>query len=239
MEYIEWSAPTPELNLAMDEALLLEAEDGRRGESLRIWTPESPFVVLGYSRRAAAEVDSDACMHASIPILRRGSGGGTVLQLPGCLNYSLVLRLSPSHPPPGITETTREIMGRHAALFTRILGEEVRHEGESDLTFRGRKFSGNAQRRLVRFVMFHGTFLLDADLSLISRILLHPEKEPDYRVRRSHGEFITNIGLASGKVSAALAAEWMAGDEPGLLPRERAELLCTDRYARPEWTFRR
>lgn len=239
MEFIEWTARTPELNLAMDEALLVEAEEGKRGESLRIWSPESPFVVLGYSRRVAVEVEFDACTRAGIPVLRRASGGGTVLQGAGCVNYSLVLRIPSEEPRPGITETTREIMGRHADLFTRMLGGNVRHEGESDLTFHGKKFSGNAQRRLVRHVMFHGTFLLDADLTMISRFLRHPESEPAYRGKRSHAEFVTNIGLPREAVAAALAAEWGATDPAAEPPLTRAESLCADRYARPEWNLRR
>lgn len=239
MEFIEWTAPTPELNLAMDEALLVEAEEGTRGESLRIWSPESPFVVLGYSRRVAVEVDIDACSRASIPILRRASGGGTVLQGAGCVNYSLVLRIPSEGPRPGIADTTREIMGRHADLFTNLLGETVRHEGESDLTFHGKKFSGNAQRRLVRHVMFHGTFLLDADLAMISRFLRHPESEPAYRGKRPHAEFVTNIGLPREAVAAALAAAWGANAPPADTPLARAESLCASRYARPEWNLRR
>jgi lipoate-protein ligase A len=239
MEYIEWSSCTPEMNLAMDEALLVEAEEGKRGESLRIWSPGSPFIVLGYSRRAAAEVDIEACRRASIPVLRRASGGGTVLQGAGCVNYSLVLRIPSEEPRPGITDTTREIMGRHADLFTNLLGEKVRHEGESDLTFRGKKFSGNAQRRLVRHVMFHGTFLLDADLAMISRFLRHPESEPAYRGKRPHAEFVTNIGLPREAVAAALAAEWGANGPAADPPLARAESLCAGRYARTEWSLRR
>jgi lipoate-protein ligase A len=239
MEYIEWTAPTPHLNLAMDEALLLEAEEGKRGESLRIWFPPSPFVVLGYSRRVTAEVDVDECRRGAVPILRRASGGGTVLQTPGSLCFSLVLRLPSGELRTGITDTTAEVMEKHAALCARLLGEEVRREGESDLTWRGRKFSGNAQRRLVRYVMFHGSFLLNADLRMISRLLLHPEREPAYRGRRTHADFLVNVGIAPAPLSLALASEWGAMSRTGTPPVARAESLSRTRYSLAEWNLRR
>ena len=56
MRLLDLTLAAPEENLACDEALLEEAEDGSNEETLRFWEPESFFVVLGYSRPAAAEV---------------------------------------------------------------------------------------------------------------------------------------------------------------------------------------
>src|SRR5262245_25566901 len=99
MRFIDLSLSTPEENLALDEALL-EAMDlagsaslRLEGEALRLWESPRPFVVLGVSRRIAEDVDREACRKDGVPVLRRASGGGTVLQGPGCLNFSLVLSL--------------------------------------------------------------------------------------------------------------------------------------------------
>src|SRR6202040_1238413 len=83
--------PTPAANLALDEALLLEAEDGRGGEVLRVWEWPTPAGVLGAGCRLAQDVDEDLCRADAVPILRRASGGGTVLLGRGCLLYSLIL----------------------------------------------------------------------------------------------------------------------------------------------------
>src|ERR1051325_5350957 len=119
MQYCDLTFPTPEENLACDEALLDWAEEqamgapaSRRreltgspesqnydlaGETpalpgiLRLWEPTRYFVVLGYANRLATEVNAAFCRQNTIPILRRCSGGGTVLQGPGILNYTLVL----------------------------------------------------------------------------------------------------------------------------------------------------
>ncbi|HRX57114.1 MAG TPA: hypothetical protein P5016_21580, partial [Verrucomicrobiales bacterium] len=87
MKYLELSLPTPEENLALDEWLLQQTEDSGV-ETLRLWESSHPFVVLGRSNSLAGEVDTEACRQRNIPILRRVSGGGTVVQGPGCLSYA-------------------------------------------------------------------------------------------------------------------------------------------------------
>ena len=103
MKYLDLTLPTPEENLACDEALLDGCDDGDGPEVLRFWEPQKHFVVVGYSNRVESEVNVAACSELGIPILRRCSGGGTVLQGPGCLDYSLILRIdsNPAVQPCG------------------------------------------------------------------------------------------------------------------------------------------
>src|SRR5262249_51985287 len=83
-------------NLALEEALLLQAEQGGP-EVLRLWEWRQQAVVLGAAGRLAQEVDEAACMNDGVPIVRRSSGGGAVVLGPGCLNFSLILRFD-HHP---------------------------------------------------------------------------------------------------------------------------------------------
>ncbi|TAL05365.1 MAG: lipoate--protein ligase family protein, partial [Verrucomicrobia bacterium] len=94
MKALDLTLPTPAENLACDEALLDAAEAGPGDEVLRFWESREHFVVVGYANKVASEVNVAACEAKSIPILRRCSGGGTVVQGPGCLNYALVLRIT-------------------------------------------------------------------------------------------------------------------------------------------------
>ena len=89
MKGCDLTLPTPEENLACDEVLLDICEAGRLEGVLRFWEPAQHFVVLGYANRAAREANLEFCRSAGIRVLRRCSGGGAVLQGPGCLNYSL------------------------------------------------------------------------------------------------------------------------------------------------------
>jgi lipoate-protein ligase A len=235
---LDATLPTPAENLACDEALLDEAEAGGGPGVLRFWEPEIHFVVLGYAGRAATEVNIAACQAADVPILRRCSGGGTVLQGPGCLNYSLVLPIEEAGSSGSITGANRFVMERNRVALAALLGAEVRIEGHTDLALAGRKFSGNAQRRRKRWLLFHGTFLVGLDLPLVEKFLQPPSRQPDYRRQRSHSEFLTQLPLAREKVKNALCAAWDARAAPAVLPWVRIGGLVAERYSRREWNLR-
>jgi lipoate-protein ligase A len=133
MRYLDLTWPTPAENLACDEALLEVAEAGDGGETLRFWEPRDYFVVLGYANRAAQEVDLEACRAHGVPVFRRCSGGGAVLQGPGCLNYNLVLKIADAAPLANVTSTNRFIMQRHAEALAKLLPPPT--EGHSQKPF--------------------------------------------------------------------------------------------------------
>ncbi|MBI4372420.1 MAG: lipoate--protein ligase family protein, partial [Candidatus Omnitrophica bacterium] len=174
MKYIDHTFPTPEHNLACDEALLELSEEGNGHEVLRFWEPRDYFIVVGYSGKIHSEVNLSACKAKNIPILRRPSGGGTVVQGPGCLNFSLILEIGESKPLANITETNCFIMRQHQKALESVVEKGIRIEGFSDLACGTLKFSGSAQRRRRRFILFHGTFLLDFDISIIQKLLPIP-----------------------------------------------------------------
>src|SRR3954462_13945637 len=109
MTYCDLSLPSPEENLACDEVLLELCEQGQAGELLRVWEPSQYFVVLGYADKMSTEVNLTFSEANAIPILRRCTGGGTVLQGPGVLNYSLVLKIGESSPIHSIPATNNFI----------------------------------------------------------------------------------------------------------------------------------
>src|SRR3954468_4590962 len=112
MEFVDATLPTLAENLALDEALVLEAEAGRGGEVLRVWEWPRPAVVLGAGGRIADDVDAAACDRDGVPLARRSSGGGRVLVRPGCLLYSLVLRYDRSDDLRDIRRSNRWILNR-------------------------------------------------------------------------------------------------------------------------------
>jgi lipoate-protein ligase A len=236
MMLLDRTLPTPAENLACDELLLDQAEAGECQETLRFWEPQEYFVVVGYASKVAAEVNAAACARLGIPILRRCSGGGAVLEGPGCLNYALVLRIDKDLG--GISSSNRVIMGRHQQALTQALGRQVEVQGVTDLTLAGRKFSGNSQRRKRRFVLFHGTFLLEFDISLIERCLLLPKRQPDYRRDRTHLDFLVNLQQPAQSVKQVLRATWQAYQPLDELPWPRLDALACEKYSRPEWNLR-
>jgi lipoate-protein ligase A len=236
VKYLDHSWGAPAQNLACDEALLLEAEAGG-AETLRFWEPQSPFVVLGHASRVEDEISLEACRAAGVPVLRRPSGGAAVLQAPGCLNYTLSLNIA-ARGLGEVAAANAYVMERSRRALEPLVGAPVAIEGFTDLTVAGRKFSGNAQYRKKRALLFHGSFLLDCDISLIEKLLLSPSRQPDYRRRRSHGDFLTNIHIAAAAIKAALRESWNAVEQRPAPPAEKIEALVRERYARDDWTLR-
>ncbi len=241
MTLLDLTLPTPAENLACEEALLDAAEAGASGEVLRFWESPYHFVVVGYANKVATEVNVAACKARNIPILRRCSGGGTVVQGPGCLNYSLILHIAEDGPTRTIQDANQFIMERNLeaiAAEIRNPKSEIQIAGHTDLAIGGLKFSGNSQRRRRKFLLFHGTFLLHFDLSLISELLHPPSLQPDYRQSRSHGEFVTNLNSTATAVKNALAAAWGA-NEPGLtIPSDAIKSLVQLKYDQRDWNFK-
>jgi lipoate---protein ligase len=197
-----------------------------------------PFVVVGYANRVAREVHLEACRQEQVPVLRRCTGGGTVVQGKGCLNFSLLLRVSDSGPLASITGTNQFIMQKHRQLLQALLQTQVELLGDTDLVLGAQKFSGNAQRRRRQFLLFHGTFLLGFDLALLERLLPMPSKQPAYRADRAHAGFVTNIPLSSAVLKQALAQAWHATEPLAAWPSAAVRRLAEEKYERPDWNLR-
>ena len=132
MKLLDLTLPTPAGNLACDEALLDSCEAGN-GQTLRFWESPVPFVVVGYANKVELEVNERACRDRGIPILRRCSGGGTVVQGPGCLNYAVTLRIPEAGPLTNVTGTNQFVMERNRAALEQVLGTPVSVQGHTDL----------------------------------------------------------------------------------------------------------
>jgi lipoate-protein ligase A len=246
MKLLDLTLPWPAENLACDEALLDAAEAGAGDEVLRFWESRESFVVVGYANKVSAEVNVAACETHGIPILRRCSGGGTVVQGPGCLNYTLVLRITADGPLHSIGIANQFIMERNRVAIESLFRTfnlqpstfNLSIRGHTDLAIGGRKFSGNSQRRRRHFLLFHGTFLLNFDLALVSELLPMPSKEPDYREHRTHDRFLTNLNVSADKVKVAMRQAWQAEEPLNNPPLEKITALARDKYATREWNFK-
>lgn len=225
MRLLDLTLDSPARNLALDEALLNEAEAGRLTEPvLRFWESPQIFVVLGLSGVLEREVQLEACQTDRIPILRRHSGGGTVLQGPGCLSYALVLPRDYDARLSGIASTNAFVLERVAAAF-QPWHRHVRIEGISDLVVGDRKVGGSAQRRKRNWILFHGTLLFRFEPTLLTRYLANPPRQPAYRQRRSHEQFVTNLDLEPNVLKFALAEVFDVGGMLTDWPAQRVSVL--------------
>ena len=228
----------PADHLAIDEALLLEADEGRSSEALRVWEFDQHVVVAGRATRVNDEIDRPYCQRRGIPILRRCSGGAAVLGGPGCLMYSLILCLEGRAGLMKIDVAHQYVMQR----VLHAVGQQlpaVLLQGTCDLTWKSRKCSGNSLRIARRHLLYHGTVLYDFDLPLIAKCLKEPPRQPDYRQARDHESFITNVPIDPGKFATDLCAVFQVSGQTGAESlRARIRQLREQRYDACDWHFR-
>jgi lipoate---protein ligase len=227
-----YSSEDPIENLAYDEALL---RTNNTNSYLRFWESPTYFIVLGHGNSIKKEVNVSACKKDNIPVLRRCSGGGTVIQGPGCLNYALILPTTDIEFD-SISKATSTIMTKNADALTSI-SKDIHVRGISDLCINNIKFSGNAQRRLKNKFLFHGTFLYNFDLNKINNYLPHPSQEPEYRKQRSHLKFTKNINCNKNELINLITNKWRTID---VSPIKNLDHLITiqQNYSTKEWLFK-
>lgn len=206
-EWIDTKPRNPYLSLAIDEALSIYF--GKQKENflggLRLWAnPQT--IVLGRTCVPQDNVIEEVLKNFqsthkksiwshSPPIVRRASGGGTVVHGPGNINYSLFISLEKFPLLYSVKDSYKTILELiNQCLVPQGMPCEIR--GQSDLVLKetGRKISGNAQFRKNGVLVHHGTLIARQELiSEISSMLKHPPKEPDYREGREHDAFLGSL----------------------------------------------
>jgi len=229
------SFDSPEENILFDDVLLYLAEKEQFGEFLRFWESQRPFIVLGRISKESYDVKEAEAQKDNIPIIRRSSGGGTVLQGKGCLNYSLILskRLRPEIV---VLNHSYHFILRRVISALKHTGIDACYFPISDIALSKtkKKISGNAQRRLKNYILHHGTILYDFDLEKIEKYLKLPQSVPDYRLERSHLDFVSNISSNAIDFKNALKKEFILEKEEDFmtsLEKKYLELFKERYYA--------
>jgi len=261
MRFLDMTLSSLAENLALDEALLGEAEKAAAPlETLRIWEATAHGVVIGRSSHLAAEVRGDVCRELQIPVLRRISGGAAVVVGPGCLMYALVLSLRLRPQLRNIDQAHAQVLGTIAAALRPALvvppsggsgndtasqasfrlkpilqSPEITMRGTCDLAVGDKKVSGNSVRCKRDYLLYHGTLLYDFPLDLVGRVLAMPPRHPEYRHARPHETFVMNLPLNAEALGAALRSAWGASESCAEWPREETARLAAEKYSRREW----
>lgn len=188
---------------ALDEDLVAAAA-GDGGPQVRVWEPPELAVVLGRSNRAEQEVREAACVADGVPILRRLGGGGAVLLGPGSLVVSLARR---EERPFGLDRHMARCVGFLAAALQATTGVRCRPRGTGDLCCGDRKVLGSSLFRGKKVLFYQASILVTLDIGLIDRYLLHPTREPEYRGRRPHRDFLTTLAAQGIQVPLPVLQE--------------------------------
>jgi len=241
MHRLDLTLDNPLANIALDEALLevAEATDGN-AEVLRLWQPTSPLVVLGRSSPWQTEVNHAFCSKHQIPVVRRCSGGQSIVTGPGCLMYAVLLdyRLRPELR--SLDQAHLFVMSK-MQMAVKSLGIEANISGTSDLTVGGQKVSGNALRCKRNWMVYHGTMICDLDIDLIASCLGDPIRQPEYRQQRDHRSFLAQLDTSVSELTEAIAATWAASfeEDPDVAAltslKEKCEQLTETKYSTVKW----
>jgi len=148
----------------------------------------TPAVVMGISQKVDLVVDQKKLEQKSIPMIRRFSGGGTVVVDHDTCFVTFMgnaKKLSIPHNPDGVHCFFKDL---YRQVFEGLPFSYL----ENDYRLGDKKIGGNAQYfRKDRF-LHHTSFLFDWDPENME-CLLHPPKMPTYRDDRPHEAFLTPL----------------------------------------------
>ena len=149
----------PYLNLAVESKLLDNFLPNT--VSLFLWRNKQT-VVIGTNQNPYSECDLESLLNEGGFLARRRTGGGAVYHDLGNLNFSFVA-------DKNIYDVKRQMQVIQKALLDFNLETEV--SGRNDITYQGRKFSGNAFAKTKNQGLHHGTILIKTDSERLQRYL--------------------------------------------------------------------
>jgi lipoate---protein ligase len=163
-----------------------------------------PAIVIGISGQPAQLINSAKMMTTPLPLIRRFSGGGTVVIDESTLFITLIchqeaLKIAP-YPRP--------IMEWTASLYHPLFPSKTFALEENDYTVNGRKWGGNAQMITKNRWLHHTSILWDYQEEKMD-YLLFPPKTPAYRQNRPHSEFICRLSDYWSTIES-FQTEWLA-----------------------------
>ncbi|KAK9278393.1 hypothetical protein L1049_027958 [Liquidambar formosana] len=147
-------------------------------------------VVMGISGKAAELLELEPVLRDQVPVVRRFTGGGTVIVDSGTIFVTLICN---KDAVPGLQPYPRPIMSWSSLLYNEVFqGIGDFNLRENDYVFGNRKFGGNAQSITKNRWIHHTSFLWDYEVRNMAYLKL-PMKAPEYRSARGHLEFICRM----------------------------------------------
>ena len=151
-------------------------------------------VVMSRSAKLEEMVRADAAVDEGVDLIRRFSGGGTVLVDEGVTFTSIVSSAADTgvrFPPEVMRWSADEV-------FAPALDPSVAPSGgfslqDHDYAVGDRKVGGNAQAMAGDRWVHHTSWLWDFDPARMARLLPLPKKVPEYRRGRGHDAFLVRL----------------------------------------------
>ncbi len=243
------------MNMAIDEAILL-AQKEQPNPTLRFYDWSSPAFSFGYFQDIDAEVDIEACRSDGIELVKRMTGGGTVVH--GWeLTYTLILprgagemRISDAYD--GIGQSLVKAFQKlsiPAQCYTACSDATqtaqnicLTNPAEHDVMADDKKLAGVSVRRNRNGIMFQGYISLDMPPpAILARVSKDPEVQKILREKstaiNADGRSITRnmlIQAISETFNLGIAFHSSTFSSAELA---QAETLVDTKYATAAWNF--
>ncbi len=177
------------MNMAIDEAILT-AQKEKPNPTLRFYDWTTPAFSFGYFQDITSEVDVEACRAEGIELVKRMTGGGTVVH-GWDVTYTLIL---PRHTrEKGIAEMYQQLGKSLVKAFEKLdIPAEcyadkadttessdnicLTNPAENDVMCNGKKLAGVSTRRNRNGILFQGYISLNIPPNIIlKRVSKHPD----------------------------------------------------------------
>jgi lipoate-protein ligase A len=148
----------------------------------------TPAIVMGISGQVDQLIHQEKFQKAPIPLIRRFSGGGTVIVDENTLFITFICQAADL----SISPFPRPLMEWTANLYRPLFASHPFQLMENDYAIGKQKWGGNAQSIIKGRWLHHSSLLWDYDLNNMDYLLL-PPKMPTYRQGRSHADFLCGL----------------------------------------------
>lgn len=170
----------PDINILSSES----------SKSYFIWQPDDVYIVLGRSNDTEKSLNTQLVIKDGIKVLKRPSGGETVVLTPQTLVFSIKIDSCKLKHPKSIFNTINNSLIKE---LSKNGIEGVYSRGISDLSIGEQKILGSSMYLKDNIYFYHAVLNVSEKPQYISQYLKHPSREPDYRKGRGHSEFITSL----------------------------------------------
>ena len=155
-----------------------------------IWRPDKMYIILGASNRADEALFLDNVRQDALTVMKRPSGGQTVMLTPNNLVIAAVFSDQQVMKPKDVFSMLNKLIisGIEEAGMA-----DLSQRGISDIAIAGKKILGSSIYKNKDKLLYHAVLNLGEPASTFERYLRHPTREPDYRKGRNHAEFVTSL----------------------------------------------
>ena len=155
-----------------------------------IWIPDKTYIVLGASNNAKDAVNEEPTLQDNITVLKRRTGGQTVMLTPNNIIISAVITDESIMKPKDVFNRFNDhiigaISKNHTVKFAT--------RGISDIAAGELKILGSSMYRGRGYLFYHAVLNFNEPSTTFQKYLKHPNNEPDYRKGRMHHEFVTSL----------------------------------------------